>query len=250
MAARTWSLSVEENDMKKNKQKRKVTAKPMAGKRTRILPLTIIIGAAALVGTLIFAAPRRQPEKKVVVQPVHGEAINLPPQSNSTAVAGTLTPPAITAEGPKIEKPVKSGDYLAVGFDKLGAFPIQTRWEMTDPVRIKGTQIMKNEVPPSIKALDGEKVAVQGFMMPVKLENGLVKEFFLMKNQASCCYGIPMQANEMLTVHMTGAAVKCTMDQPLTVCGKLHVSETHNENGSLNSIYRLDGDKMDLSDNL
>ena len=44
---------------------------------------------------------------------------------------------------------------------------------------------MMDEIPGNIKALDNNKIAVRGFMLPVKLEDGLVTEFFLMKTQGA-----------------------------------------------------------------
>ena len=140
---------------------------------------------------------------------------------------------------------VKPGGYLQVGFDKLSGFPLRLHWVLVDPVRIKGVQKMLGDVPPDIKALDQSKIAVRGFMLPIKLEDGQVTEFFLLRTQARCCYGLPIQMNELLTVHMAGHGVKSIMDQPGTIYGRLHISENHDDSGALTSIYSLDGDKMD-----
>ena len=139
----------------------------------------------------------------------------------------------------------KSGDYLQVGFDKLAGFPLRLHWVLVDPVRIKGVQSMMGDVPPDIKSLDQSKIAVRGFMLPLKLEDGKVTEFFLLRTQARCCYGLPIQMNELLTVHMARPGVKSIMDQPVTIYGKLHVSESHDDTGALTSIYTLDGERMD-----
>jgi hypothetical protein len=117
---------------------------------------------------------------------------------------------------------------------------------MTDPVRIKGEQKVVGEIPDSIKSLDRNKIAVKGFMLPLKMSGGLVSDFFLMRTQAKCCYGLPIQVNELLTVHMTGAGVKSLMDQPITVFGTFHLAETRDTStGTLDGIYTLDGDKME-----
>jgi len=52
--------------------------------------------------------------------------------------------------------------------------------------------------------------------------------------------------NELLTVHMAKPGVQSIMDQPITVYGRLHINESHDDSGALTSIYTLDGDKMDL----
>jgi hypothetical protein len=199
--------------------------------------------AASVVVTLVFAgammtiAFQSASAQSAAAPVVQGELIGAP-QKSSVAPA---------AAQPPIAAPVaaKSGDYLQVGFDKLAGFPLRLHWVLVDPVRIKGVQSMMGDVPADIKSLDQSKIAVRGFMLPLKLDDGKVTEFFLLRTQARCCYGLPIQMNELLTVHMARPGVKSIMDQPVTIYGRLHVSESHDDTGALTSIYTLDGEKMD-----
>ena len=171
---------------------------------------------------------------------VQGDPINQPSPPPSA------TPVATIAAAPASVTPAKVDGYAEVGFDRLAAFPLRTKWEMTDPVRIKGEQKVVGEIPDSIKSLDRNKIAVKGFMLPLKMSGGLVSDFFLLRTQAKCCYGLPIQVNELLNVHMTGAGVKSLMDQPITVFGTFHLAETRDTStGTLDGIYTLDGDKME-----
>ncbi|MDB6121695.1 MAG: hypothetical protein JWQ71_688 [Pedosphaera sp.] len=81
-------------------------------------------------------------------------------------------------------------------------------------------------------------------MMPVKMDHGLVTEFLLLKSQSAFCYGIMSKINEWVSVRMARGGVRAMLDQPITVCGILHVGEAR-ENGLLVAIYRIDGDKID-----
>ena len=99
------------------------------------------------------------------------------------------------------------------------------------------------QIPDRIKVLDQHKVAVTGFMLPVKMDGGLVKEFLLVKDPMLCCYGVMPKLNEWIVVKMVGKGVKPLMDLPITFEGKLHVGEMY-ENGYLTGIYLLDGDQM------
>jgi len=99
------------------------------------------------------------------------------------------------------------------------------------------------QIPANVRALDGGKVVIEGFLLPVKMNNGLAVEFLLMKNQSMCCYGVPPKINEWITVQARGEGVKPVMDQPIAVAGVLHVGPIL-ENGSLAGIYRLDADKI------
>jgi hypothetical protein len=131
--------------------------------------------------------------------------------------------------------------YQAVGFDKLASFTFTAPgYEAT------GTEPAKpgnEQIPDRIKDLNEKKVAVTGFMLPVKMDGGLVKELLLVKDPMMCCYGVMPKVNEWVVVKMTGAGVKPLMDVPITFEGKLKVGEMF-ENGYLTGIYLLEGDRL------
>jgi hypothetical protein len=99
-------------------------------------------------------------------------------------------------------------------------------------------------VPGGIRRLDGKRVAVTGFMLPTRIKNRQVTEFFLMRNQNTCCFGIPPELNEVVEVQKTAHPTKVLMDTPITVVGKLHVRERW-EGVFLCSIYQLEAETVD-----
>jgi hypothetical protein len=208
------------------------------GRRVWAGATAVLITVSALLSAASWNASAQQAPGRIV----QGELINPPPQTNASTAGAFPSPAPSTPTGPK---PAGGDDYLPVGFDRLAGFPMRLHWVMVDPVRIKGVQKMMDDVPANIKELDESKVAVKGFMLPLKLDNGQVTDFFLLRTQARCCYGLPIQMNELLTVHMAKHPVKSIMDQPIIIYGRLHVTESHDDTGALTSIYSLDGDKMD-----
>jgi hypothetical protein len=229
-------------------------ALPGGGRRIGLTAAAATLACAGIVTAIVF---KGSPAHTAVVSEVHGGLINPEPASNA-APAVVSTPPQAPAviPSPGIRVPVitqapavEQNGYLQVGFDRLAGFPIRLHWELVDPVRIQGVQKVLGEIPGGIKSLDNGKVAVRGFMLPLKLENGLVTEFLLMRTQARCCYGLPIQVNEVLSVRMA-KPVKSLMDQPVTVYGRLHLSESRDPNGALSSIYTMDGDKLKLPESL
>jgi len=80
-------------------------------------------------------------------------------------------------------------------------------------------------------------------MLPLKVENGRVTEFLLLRDQLMCCFGAVLKINEWVSVKTIGTSVKAIRDQPVTISGKLHVGEMR-ENGCLVGIYRMDGEKL------
>src|SRR5208337_499194 len=104
------------------------------------------------------------------------------------------------------------------------------------------TSAPASRIPDDIRKLDGRQVGIRGFLLPVKMEDGLAVEFLLMRDRSFCCYGAPPKINQWITVRLKGRGVKPVMDQVITVYGTLHVAEMR-ENGFLVGIYALDADK-------
>ncbi|MEO7300359.1 MAG: DUF3299 domain-containing protein [Verrucomicrobiota bacterium] len=134
-------------------------------------------------------------------------------------------------------------DYTTVGFDKLSNFTFAVP-EGIQPTNATANTNSATQIPADVKAFDQKKVALKGFMLPLKVDDGVVTEMLIMKDQSMCCYGAVPRINDWVSVKMKKGGVKSIMDQPVTLYGKLHVGEML-ENGYLVGIYELDGEKMD-----
>ena len=135
--------------------------------------------------------------------------------------------------------------YQRVGFDTLSAFPFVVTAEMADGSNklAVASAATRAKIPAEVQALDNRRVAIRGFLLPLKVNEGLTFEFLLMRNQNMCCYGSVPKINEWISVQTSDAGVKPVMDQPITVLGKLRVGDFR-ENGYLVGIYRLDAEKV------
>ena len=164
-------------------------------------------------------------------------------------------PPAAVTEPPPnlvelIQPIVESEDdllpevidgYEGVSFDKLASFPYEVP---LDPVTNKVELARLNaQIPVRIKSLDKKPVAIRGFMLPLKVENGLVTELLIMRDQSMCCFGTVPKINEWINIRMAGEGVQPIMDQSITLMGMLKVGEVL-ENDYLVGIYEMEGDKM------
>ncbi len=136
----------------------------------------------------------------------------------------------------------KAGGYEAVGFDRLASYTF-TPPDYDASVPNAKPPSGADQIPAAVKAFDGKKVAVTGYMLPTKMDKGLVVEFLLVKDAMMCCYGVMPKVNEWVVVKMTGAGVKPLMDLPITFDGTLRVGEMY-ENGYLTGVYLLEGDRM------
>lgn len=146
---------------------------------------------------------------------------------------------------PAAPQPVPNADgFQVVGFEVLASF------EFTPPTNAaagpNGQAPVKKgdeQIPERIKALDAQKVIVTGFMLPIKMNEGLVTEFLLVKDPMMCCFGVMPKINEWVIVRMTGKGVAPLMDVPISFEGKLKVGELY-DNGYLTGIYLLAGERQ------
>ncbi len=149
--------------------------------------------------------------------------------------------PAAEAAADSAEAPARPGEPLVVTFDKLASFQYDIPDGPVDTNAIGSAPSSK--IPESVRSLDDKFVSLRGFMLPLKVEKGLVTELLIMRDQSMCCYGTVPRINEWVSVKMVGEGVKPVMDQAVTLFGKLKVGEMY-ENGYLVGIYAMDGERM------
>src|ERR1035441_6259505 len=111
--------------------------------------------------------------------------------------AGTLPPPHLSI-------PIsKDGDYYKAGFDLLAGFPSEIP-DMALPGAEANPKAPKRHspVPETIRALDGQKVSVVGFMIPMAMDAKYnVSSFILAESRMTCCYGKTPMLNQWIFVH-------------------------------------------------
>jgi hypothetical protein len=150
--------------------------------------------------------------------------------------------PAAATAPEKVGAPELENGYLKLGFEQLASYPFNPPPfdPSADP---KATPPSGEEqIPATVKAWNGKKAVVTGFMVPVKMEKGLVTEFLLMRNTMACCYGTVPNMNEWVVVKMKNG-VQPMMDVPVAFYGSIKVGAMF-ENGYMTGLYELDGEKM------
>jgi hypothetical protein len=189
--------------------------------------------AIVLLMSLVLIGCKRE-SANTIVGDIRGQPISGSGSSNAPATANATA---------KIQK---IGEYQLVGFDRLSGYGFEVSDELLAPATNNAAmaQRVDSQIPATVKAFNDKPVALKGFMLPLKVEGGLVTELLIMRDQSMCCYGVQPKINEWVSVKMSHAGVKPIMDQPVTLFGKLHVGEMR-ENGYLVGIYSMDGDKME-----
>jgi hypothetical protein len=167
------------------------------------------------------------------------------PTRNAAAVHGTAinVPAPVPAAKPETNHVtlIDGQQYRVVDFQWLASYPFDAPNEkLTSDTAIARAE---QQIPAAIKALDGQKVVLRGFMVPIKDLQGRATEFLLVRDQPTCCYSGMTAITEFVSVKVPSPGVKSTMDQPVLVQGKLHVGAVL-EGGFVLGIYQLDGEKL------
>ncbi len=140
----------------------------------------------------------------------------------------------------KTDKPKTAEGYQYLDISDLAGFDYYTAPPGEKPDE---KLLAENVIPEKIKNLNGRRVSITGFMMPVDVDDeGFVREFALNGNYDMCFYGAPSQINQWIHVKMQPGAKARFSHNPTTVSGTLEVGELV-EDGQVISLYRLTGDK-------
>ncbi len=202
-------------------------------KALAFLPLAAV---AFLCGCSERSESRESTGAEIRGQPISASTptTNVPARTSNTVASSTVS---------------GASEYTPIGFDKLSSYPFELSDDLLAPVTntVASTEKIESQIPRRVKDLDRKRIGLTGFMLPLKVEKGLVTELLIMKDQSMCCYGVQPKINEWVSVKMVSNGVKAVMDQPVTLFGKLHVGEMR-ENGYLVGIYAMDGEKMQVTD--
>lgn len=157
---------------------------------------------------------------------------NAPAASDLAQVAPLNSPNAEPAG-------LSEDEVVTVGFDRLSAFT----YVLPDEDAPEAAGGVLRQVPEAVRALHNRRVALKGFMLPLRLENGLATQLLMLRDQSLCCFGAVPRLNEWVNVTMRGKGVRPVMDQPITLFGRLQVAEVR-ENGFLVGIYAMEGEEV------
>lgn len=163
----------------------------------------------------------------------------------SVVGARAQVPQLSEAERQAVKVTIEDQEVFAVGFDKLAAFPYEIVDAATGATPEQITAAKANDqVPDWIRFYDQQRVALTGYMLPLKVEQGVATKFIMMRDITTCCYGNVPNMNEYVIVSMTTAGVKAIQDIPVVLVGVFKIQETYDEAGYLTSLFQMDGEKF------
>jgi hypothetical protein len=92
------------------------------------------------------------------------------------------------------------------------------------------------------RALNGKKVSIPGFMVPLEDDADQVTEFILVPFAGACIHVPPPPPNQMVYVKLSHQKAKMAFSEPILVSGTLHVSTVQSPYGDVS--YDMDGDTV------
>jgi hypothetical protein len=103
---------------------------------------------------------------------------------------------------------------------------------------------IRKQIPREVQELDGKRIALAGFTLPITLIDGRATEFLLLRTQAACCFGMVPRLNEIVMAKMPAPGMNPELDVPVVVGGTLHVKWI-GEGDQLTAIYELAADRVE-----
>jgi hypothetical protein len=121
------------------------------------------------------------------------------------------------------------------GVDKLLTFEDISSWPYEDG--LKG-------MPDPVRKLDGQKVMMTGFMLPIdEVEN--ISKFLLVQSLWSCCFGQPPDVNGLVRVEMQGGKRVEYQYDPIRIIGTLVIKANYDDDYCID-IYTLKADSVEV----
>lgn len=137
----------------------------------------------------------------------------------------------------------RDGAFTLLSFEKLSAFDyfVTEVPSLLDPEKmvLRST----NSIPAQIKAYNGKRVSVSGFVRPLRTQNRLVTEFLLLRDQGTCCFGSRAQMNHFVRVKLRAGGFSPGLPVPYKASGTLRVGEEY-VGEFLTAIYTLEAEKV------
>lgn len=94
--------------------------------------------------------------------------------------------------------------------------------------------------PDRIRALDGEKVALAGYMIATEWEDSKVKSFMLVRDLMACCFGGNPQADEWVDVLMVDEGADYIEYIPVLTRGVFQIQGVADEAGYATGAFQME----------
>ena len=184
----------------------------------------------------------RKAEEEVAVPAALKPPEPTPPVASPTAPAPPPRLVSSTTETKKEEAAAlapKDDKPIALSFAKIASF----RYLPPTPVKGQKPVARKDAIPDDIRALDGKKVNIEGYCIPIDFDKGKMTAFVLSRVMFGCCYGDTPRITELIKiVRADGKPIEYF--PMVRVSGAFEVGEEFDDEGYVESVFRIKADKV------
>ena len=177
-----------------------------------------------------------------------------PPLTSTSRSPGTISMHSVGQTIAHFEQPIHFSSRISIrprnpsgtGTFSYG-YRIVAGFEMS-PYLSESKDVPKHEIPATILALSGKRVAAEGYMAPLAYEAGGAKKFLLLKDPFACCFAVTPKLNEWIEVTMQGGSVAEYVPHVLVrVTGVLRVQQEMRGDMAV-GLYKLEGTSAEFTD--
>ena len=194
------------------------------------------------------AAPQATPDPQAAAStpvpagpdPAAQAAVGSAASASRGAQPGSPAPAAADPAAPrKVELLVKKRDFKVEGPDNA----IRVSYDDIDLLKVLNmepvTPDAPNLMPDWLKALDGRRIRIRGFMYPNELESG-IEHFILARDNQICCFGRNPKIYDVFWIHVReGKTTDYILGRPFDVVGVFHIQPIVEED-KLYQLYVMD----------
>ena len=175
------------------------------------------------------------------------EAVTIPAEEEAVQVAAAEPEPVVVeptpepAEVPVPAEPDPNEEVQILNFDDMADF------DYTAPTldEIDNGTKRPEQIPAELLAYDNTLVEIEGYMIPIEVEDGKVQSFILSRTLSGCCFGDMPNIQEWVDVKMQeGTSADYIPYAPVLVIGRISIGETVDEYG-ITSLYRMTAESVE-----
>lgn len=99
--------------------------------------------------------------------------------------------------------------------------------------------------PAHLTALDGKRIAVRGYMIPVDWEAGEVRQLMLVGDLLACCFGIAPEPDQWIDVTMIDGGADYFIQVPIVIKGTFRIEGIADEAGYSAGCYVFEAESLE-----
>lgn len=128
----------------------------------------------------------------------------------------------------------QAGDQGNAGATASGDYK-EVDWKL-----LRGLDMATGDKPPELLAVDGKRVKIPGFVVPLDDDDKGLSEFLLVPSPQACIHVPPPPANQMIMIRMKSGSAPQRSWGPVWIKGTINVATMDSQYGKISYMMRGD----------